>query len=159
MKTDWNDEEQCWKAVRKNGENIKYVKNPSDAMVMEALRQDAYNIEHTKPQKSDLCMVAIDYDAYALSRIHKQTYRMCEKAVKIEGETICYVNNQTKELCDIAVEQSWWALDFVRPKFMTLELCLKAYAQHKDADQFVPAKIQKTKEWRRAVIELKLKSV
>ena len=94
----WNDYNYCLEAVKRNGYNIKYVKEQTKEMCLEAVKQNGYNIKYVKEQTNELCLEAVKQNGKALYYVKEQTKEICLEAVKEYGYALQYVKEQTPEL-------------------------------------------------------------
>jgi hypothetical protein len=81
----WNIYNFCVKAVKKNGNALKYVKD----------------------QTPDLCLEAVKHNGRALKYVKDQTHEICLEAVKRNGHALRYVKTQPPlpERCLAAANQ------------------------------------------------------
>ena len=73
MIEDWNDSEYCLVAVKRDGYNLRFVKN----------------------QTHEICLAAVKQDGHALQYVKEQTYEICLEAIKETGLAFQYVKEQT----------------------------------------------------------------
>jgi len=83
-------------AVTLNGEAIRYIENPSEAMQLVAVKQDRCAIQYIKTQ-----------DRCAIRYIKNPSEAVQLVAVKQNGLNIQYIENPTEDVQLVAAKQ-WW---------------------------------------------------
>ncbi len=68
-KFDINNEEECLEAVSKNGDSIKYIKNPSEAVKLAAVRGKGDSIEFIYNPSDEVIIEAVKQDKDAVAHI------------------------------------------------------------------------------------------
>ena len=77
--------------VKKNGLNLKDIKNPCNLVCLEAVKQDGYVLEFVKEQTVEICLEAVKQNGYALEFVKEQTFEICLKGVKQNGDALQFV--------------------------------------------------------------------
>ena len=95
MIEDWNDSEYCLAAVKRDGYNLRFVKNQTPEICLEAVKQNGYNLEYVKEQTPEICLEAVKQYGLALKFVKEQTSEMCLEAVKQYGLAFEFVKEQT----------------------------------------------------------------
>ena len=62
-------EEAALKAVERNGDALRYVKDQSEAVCLKAVERNAYALQYVKDQSEAVCLKAVERNAYALQYV------------------------------------------------------------------------------------------
>ena len=95
MIRDWNDSEYCLAAVKRDGYNLRFVKNQTPKICLEAVKRDGYALKFVKEQTPKICLVAVKQNGLALKWVNEQTPEICLEAIKEIGFALDYVEEQT----------------------------------------------------------------
>jgi hypothetical protein len=91
----WFDESFCLKAVERNGDALRYVKEQTEAICLKAVEQDGNALQYVKEQTEAICLKAVERNGNALRYVKEQTEAICLKAVEQDGNALRYVNIHT----------------------------------------------------------------
>jgi len=127
--------EICTEAVKRNGYALKYVKDQTPEICTEAVKRNGYALRYVKDQTPEICTEAVKRNGYALKYVKDQTPEICTEAVKRNGYALRYVKDQTPEICTEAVKRNGYALRYVKDQ--TPEICTEAVKQDGDALKYV----------------------
>ena len=95
MIEDWNDAEYCLAAVKRDGYNLRFVKNQTPKICLEAVKRDGYALKFVKEQTPKICLVAVKQNGLALKWVNEQTPEICLEAIKQYGLALKFVKEQT----------------------------------------------------------------
>jgi len=82
-------------AVSKRGDNLQYIKEPEEKLVLNALRNDGT----------------------AIRFIENPSEKLCQVAVKNDGLAISWIKNPSKETQLLAIEQNPWSIKQIEDSF------------------------------------------
>ena len=103
---DWYDEDDCLRAVRFMGRNLKNVKHQTEQICIEAIESDSTAFIYVKNKTNKLCLLAVRKNGFQLRNIKKQTEEVCIEAVKQYGLSLKFVKNQTPLIVAHAIVQN-----------------------------------------------------
>lgn len=116
---DCTNQDDCLAAVKKNGLNIEYIKDPSEEMCREAVRQHEWALKDVPDslKTAEMCMSAVKRDGWLLEYVpeHLKTDEICLAAVKQNGLALKY-SNQTTDIVNAAVNENKKAIGFIDDK-------------------------------------------
>ena len=95
MIEDWNDSEYCLAAVKRDGYNLRFVKNQTPEICLVAVKENGYALKFVKEQTPEICLEAVKEDGHALEFVKEQTFEICLEAIKETGLALEYVKEQT----------------------------------------------------------------
>ena len=78
--TNWDDEKECLKAVKRDGFALKYVENQTPEICLEAVKQCGQSLEYVKSQTPEICLAAVKENEWALQHVNKKFYTSDLKA-------------------------------------------------------------------------------
>lgn len=99
----------CLVAVKQDGWVLKFVKKPTEEILLEAIRN--YKVpfgsvlEGIVNPTENLYWIAVKEDGLELEYVKNQTLKICLEAVKRCGWALEYVENQIGEVCLVALLQ------------------------------------------------------
>lgn len=99
------DEDLCWLAIKANGENIQYVKNPTEEMIICAIENSMEVPDICFNNQTDEIKEAL-IRANCFVAVENPTEEQCIKAIKQHADNIRYIKNPSEEMCMLAVQES-----------------------------------------------------
>jgi len=125
----------CLEAVKRNGNALQYVRNQTEAICLEAVKKAGVALQYVHDQTDEICLEAVKNDSNSLQFVKKQTETLCLETVKKNSEALRYVNEQTEKICLEAVKKDGQSLRYVRKQ--TEAICLEAVKKHFGALKYV----------------------
>jgi hypothetical protein len=101
---DPDNEEHCLNAVKQNGYNIRYIKNPSEEVQLEAVKDHA--IYFIKNPSEEVQLEAIKENGSNIYFIKNPSEEIQLAAVKQSPDSIQYINNPSIEVQKAAIHSS-----------------------------------------------------
>lgn len=104
-------EEICLEAVRKCGEQLKYVKKQTISVIEQALDTKIGSFAHVREQTDELCKMAIKKNGMCLMWVENKTYELCLLALQHCVRVLRYMRNanvsdaEYYKLCEIAIKE------------------------------------------------------
>ena len=124
IKNEFHTYELCIRAVKFNGEALKYVRPDLHTidMYMIAVKSDSQAFKFTQHflQTQELCELAIELDGLLLKYVRHDIFsKVCVKAIELNGLALEYVEKKTQsfEICKIAVKSNNKAIKYVNNKY------------------------------------------
>jgi len=121
--------EEALKAVERNGDALRYVKEQTPDVCLKAVERNGYALRYVKEQTPDVCLKAVESDGDALRYVKEQTPDVCLKAVESDGDALQYVKEQTPDVCLKAVERR-----YVKKSIFTLAAAVVLKVSKKDIE-------------------------
>ena len=90
-------EEKNIATVKRNGNSIKYIENPSEKVQMEAVKQNPDSIQHIKEPTEKVQLVAVKRNSYSIEYIKSPSEKVQMEAVKEEGHSIKNIENPSEK--------------------------------------------------------------
>ncbi len=110
---EWENENFCLEAVKKNRCSLLFVKNQTEKICLEAVKRDGYSLVNVKKQTEKICLEAVRTCGLALKFVKNQTEEICFEAVKCNSYALQFVKNQTEEICLEAIKENGYILKYV----------------------------------------------
>jgi hypothetical protein len=134
--------EMCKGVTKREGFQLQYVENQTDAMCMYTVQQNGLALRHVKHQTEAICLEAVRETGLALKDVINQTEAICLAALKRNRGALEYVKDQTDFICLYALldcdDDIWWksfGYTYNRIKYPSPQLVnqlLKLYPSHTD---------------------------
>ena len=109
--------------VRKNGNDLQYVKEQTEEICLTAVRQCGLSLRFVKNKTREMCIEAIKQDPFAIQFIEDQTEELSWLAIRQNIWVLGYINNPTEEMSLEVVRENGAALGAVLWQNQTLEMC------------------------------------
>lgn len=128
-------EEEQIEAIKKDGENLRYIENPSELVQMFAVKQNGHLIRHIKNpiEKVQLEVVkkngqligyinnpseivqleAVKQDRFAFEKIKDPSEVIAKQAIRLNGYALKYIKNPTEQEQLIAVKADGKSIQYV----------------------------------------------
>lgn len=149
-----NISETVIKYIVKNGHGLKYIKNPSDEVILYAIKHSFREVlQYVKTPSINVIKAALAKNPNEIRHIKNQTEEMQLYAVRSlvpgygfavptgrsglpnGGSSIRYMKNPTEKVLLEAVIQNEWTIKYAKPQ--TEELCLAAVKHFGKALQYI----------------------
>jgi hypothetical protein len=101
-------------AVNQNGNAIKYIENPSEALQLAAVKEVGDAIQFIKNPSEAVQLAAVQQYGYAIKYIKNPSEALQLAAVKNHGVAIQFIENPSEALQMIAVNHYGLAIKFIR---------------------------------------------
>jgi hypothetical protein len=107
-------EEEQQLAVQENGQDIKYIDNPSEELKKLAVQQDGYAIQFIANPSEELKKLAVLQDGNAIRHIKNPSEEIQKLAVQRSGYAIEYIKNPSEGIKKLAVEENGFAIRYIK---------------------------------------------
>jgi hypothetical protein len=107
-------EEEQKLAVQQNGQDIKYIKNPSEEIQKLAVQNDGYAIRFIANPSEEIKKLAVQQYGYAIQYIKNPSEEIQKLAVQQNGSAIKYIANPSEELKKLAVQNYGFAIRYIK---------------------------------------------
>ena len=101
-------------ALSRDGNNIKFVKNPTYEQKKTAIRSMPLAIQYINNLEEELQILAVKLLWNSLKYIDNPSYKVKMEAVKTRGWAIQYIDNPDEELAEIAVKKDYDAIKYIK---------------------------------------------
>ena len=71
---DWNNNQECLAAVKKNSYALQYVKNQTPEMCLVAVKKNGWTLQYVKQQTKEICLAAVKNYSLAFQFIDKNKF-------------------------------------------------------------------------------------
>lgn len=85
---DYNNEEECIKAIEEDPRNISYIENQTEEMCMLAVSKDGYLLRYVRDQTPEICLAAIKQRRSSIAFVH-------DNILKEISKDVCELNKTT----------------------------------------------------------------
>jgi hypothetical protein len=106
-------EEEQQLAVQQDGQDIKYIDNPSEELKKLAVQQDGYAIQFIANPSEELKKLAVLQDGNAIRHIKNPSEEIQKLAVQRSGYAIEYIKNPSEGIKKLAVEENGYAIRYI----------------------------------------------
>lgn len=143
----WEDEEFQLKLVKKGGQMLQHIPNPTEKVKIASVIQNDWSIKYITDPSIEVQMAAVENDGYAIEYIPNASLEVQRAAVKQTGFAITYIKDPTEEVCLLAIKQNIQSFKYMRIKYPSVEAIIVAYEQ-KNPDEVVE-RFQPVQMWRK----------
>ena len=81
---EWYDKEYCLKAVKQNGDSLRYVKDQTAEICLAAVKQNGDSLQFVKDQSAEICLAAVKQNGHSLQFVNKKVFNNKKKKIKDE---------------------------------------------------------------------------
>ncbi len=118
---DIDDDEECLEAVKKDGMQIEFIKNPSEEVKLAAVGESGYAVKFIKNPSEEVQVAAVQRSYFSVVMIRP----VCEKAqlaaIKESAEALQLIDKPTEKVIIEAVKKDKEAIKFVDIDSLTEE--------------------------------------
>ncbi|OOM16420.1 hypothetical protein [Clostridium saccharobutylicum] len=107
------DEELKLLIVKDNGNNIKYIKNPSKEVQKEAIKSTPLSIQYIENVNEEIGILCVRTLWNSLELINNPSETIIEEAVQTKGWAIQFVKNPSEKLQILAVNKDYDAIKYI----------------------------------------------
>lgn len=107
------DEEYKLFIVKNNGNNIKYIKNPSKEVQKQAISNTPLCIKYIENVDTEIGVMCVKSLWNSLELIKKPSKEIIEQAIRTKGWAIQYVKNPSEELQLLAVSKDYDSIKYI----------------------------------------------
>jgi hypothetical protein len=100
-------------AVKREGNVIQYIDNPSELVQLEAVKQEGNAIRYIDNPTEQVKEAAVKGDGNAIRYIDNPSEQLQLEAVKQNGEIINDIKNPSEQVKLVAVKQTWTAIKHI----------------------------------------------
>lgn len=137
-------------AVTLDGNSIRYIDNPSEAVQLAAVNQFGMTIQHIQNPSEAVQLAAVTQNAGAINYIVNPGESVQIAAVQQDGSAIQFIQNPSETVQLVAIQDDgWWSLEHIQNPTEAVYLAVFAYDGFSSAslwpNNFRPGAIALTK--------------
>ena len=102
--------EEQLEAVKEDGDNIRYIQNPSEDVCLEAVREDGYSIQYIQNPSEKVKLEAVRKYGCSIRCIHNPSEQVCFEAVNNDPCAIQYISQYYESVAQITDDEDYLAL-------------------------------------------------
>ena len=121
--------------VKNNGNNIKYINNPSKEVQKEAIKNVPLSVQYIDDIDEEIGIISVKSLWNSLGLIKNPTEKIIKEAIKTKGWAIQFVENPSEELKLLAVEKDYDAIKYIKNPSEAVQL--KAISNYYTAIRFI----------------------
>lgn len=129
------DEELNLFIVNNNGNNVKYIKNPSKEVQKEAIKNVPLSVQYIEKIDEEIGIISVKSLWNSLGLIKNPTEEIIKEAIKTKGWAIQFVKDPSEELQVLAVEKDYDAIKYIKNPSENVQL--KAINNYYTAIRFI----------------------
>lgn len=129
------DEELNLFMVNNNGNNVKYIKNPSKEVQKEAIKNVPLSVQYIEKIDEEIGIISVKSLWNSLGLIKNPTEEIIKEAIKTKGWAIQFVKDPSEELQVLAVEKDYDAIKYIKNPSENVQL--KAINNYYTAIRFI----------------------
>src|SRR5471030_15166 len=122
QKIEEGDEELEIFIVKNNGNNIKYIKNPSKEVQKQAIKNTPLSVKHIKNVDEEIGMICVKNLWNSLELINNPSEKIIQEAIKTKGWAIQFVKNPIEELQLLAVSKDYDSIKYIETPSENVQL-------------------------------------
>lgn len=127
----------CETAVAQNGLALKFVKKQTKKIQELAMTQNGLALEFVENPSDSLMQLAISNNPVAIRYIPHPTEALALTALSRNPKTIYWIAAPSETLIRQALQLDGLCLEYIRPHYLTLDLCWLAFEQNPLTLQFI----------------------
>lgn len=121
--------------VQKNGNNIRYIPNPTIEVQMAAVKQKGNSIRYINNPSIEVQIAAIKQKSSSVRYISNPSVEVQKIAVNRNPSSIKYISNPSLEIKDIAIERDGNAIKYI--EYPSIEIQKKAVERNWESIKFI----------------------
>lgn len=137
------DEELKLFIVKNNGNNIRYIENPSKEVQKQAVKSTPLCVKYIENIDEEIGVMCVKSLWNSLELMKNPSERIIEEAVKAKGWAIQFVENSSEELQLLAVSKDYDAIKYIENPSESVQLA--AIENYYAAIRFIKNPTQKAK--------------
>lgn len=131
----WDDEKFCEYVIQNYPGGLKYVRARTDRIKLMAVKKDGENLKYIEDQTPDLCIEAVTQNAMVLKYVKFKTDEICWRALERNIHAYNYIENPSNEMKLYVVRNSKYGLSLIKDQ--TIELCMESIEHWPDSIMYV----------------------
>lgn len=134
VREDLRVESLNFKAVKKNGIILQYIKKQTPQLCLEAVKSNGLALEYVEEQTPEICLEALAQTGRAITYVKQVTEELLLQAIDRNLEVFEHLEHKSEDVIRKALGIDGMLLEFVESP--TLEQCMIAYNQNEQSIRY-----------------------